>query len=415
MPHKDIRFELLRTDSQTRARRSRFRTDHGTVEGPAFMPVGTQGAVKAMTPDQVAATGAEVVLANTYHLALDGRRELVKRQGGLHDFMAWDRTILTDSGGFQVFSIPDKKITDEGVTFQDPGSGQVILLDPEESMAIQRDLGADIVMAFDQCVEYPASRRDVERGVERTARWAERCRAANLAPHQYLFGIVQGGTYDDLRERSARQITTIDFDGFAVGGVSVGEGHELMVQVTEATTPLLPENLPRYLMGVGTPEDILAAVASGIDMFDCVIPTRYARGGTLFTRTGRVRIGDKKYRKDRYPADTSCACYTCRNYSRLVLRHLHYAGEPLFHTLASIHNVHFYQDLMADIRTAIEEGRYAAFMAERLAQLGPRERDDVVNRPGRRQGAGNKNSSGRKQGSAKGPSGSKRRAPRRRP
>jgi queuine tRNA-ribosyltransferase len=383
MPQKDIQFELLKVDPSG-ARRARFRSEHGSVETPTFMPVGTQGALKALTPDQVLETGAEVVLANTYHLSYDGRRELVKRHGGLHSFMNWPKTILTDSGGFQVFSIPDKKIDDEGVSFVDPKTKKNIFLDPETSMATQRDLGADIVMAFDECVEYPAPRGYVERSLERTARWAARCRASKLDDHQFLFGIVQGGTHRDLRQRSARQITDIDFDGFAIGGVSVGEGHDLMKEVTEWTAPLLPEKLPRYLMGVGTPEDMLEAVERGIDMFDCVIPTRYARGGTLFTRSGRLRIGDKKFRKDRYPVDTNCACYTCRNYSRAILRHLHYAGESLFDTLASIHNIQFYEDLMAEMRQAIEAGTFAALKKTWMTRLVPKRASGSTAGKGRR-------------------------------
>ena len=370
MPRKDIAFELLAVDG--RARRSRFRTEHGTVECPAFMPVGTQGAVKAVDPDQVARTGAEVVLANTYPLSHDGRRELVRRAGGLHRFMAWSGTILTDSGGFQVFSLPSKKIDDDGVSFEDPSSKRRLFLDPETSMAIQRDLGADIVMAFDECVEYPAERSYVERSIERTARWARRCREAELAPHQFLFGIVQGGTWRDLREKSARSITAVDFDGFAIGGVSVGEGHELMKKVTAWTAPLLPENLPRYLMGVGHPEDLIEAIARGMDMFDCVIPTRYARGGTLFTRTGRLRIGDRKYKKDAYPIDTHCACSTCARFSRAVMRHLFYAGEPLYPNLASVHNLTYYQDLMREARAAIEDRRFEAWRQETLRAIRPR-------------------------------------------
>jgi queuine tRNA-ribosyltransferase len=371
MPQKDLHFELLSKDP-CGARRATFRTERGPVDTPAFMPVGTHGAVKAMTPDQVAATGAQVVLANTFHMALEDRRELVKRVGGLHKFMAWKRSILTDSGGFQVFSLPDKEITDAGVTFRWEKDGSPTFLDPERSMDVQRDLGADIVMAFDECVEHGAKRNYVERSVARTTRWAARCRQHELAPHQYLFGIVQGGAFEDLRARSAAEITAIPFDGFAIGGVSVGEGFDVMTRVVRFTAPLLPENLPRYLMGVGLPEDILAAVEHGIDMFDCVIPTRYARGGTLFSRTGKVRVTDKRYRKDRYPIDTACRCYTCSNFSRLVLRHLSYAQDPLFETLASIHNVHFYEDLMADIRTAIEAGRYLAFKEQWLARYAER-------------------------------------------
>ena len=371
MPLKDIGFELLVQDPGG-ARRGRFRTTHGSVETPAFMPVGTQGAVKAATPDQVAETGAEVVLANTFHLSLGDRTELVARAGGLHAFMAWKRTILTDSGGFQVFSLPERKIDDEGVLSRYGKDEAETLLTPERSMAIQRNLGADIVMAFDECVGHPASREYVARSIERTAAWARRCREARLGDHQFLFGIIQGGVYEDLRRRSARQITSLPFDGFAIGGVSVGEGHELMKRITAVTAPLLPEDLPRYLMGVGLPEDILAAVGLGVDMFDCVIPTRYARGGTLFTRMGKLRITDKRYRKDRYPVDTACGCYTCSRFSRLVLRHLHYAGEPLYDTLATIHNLTFYQDLMRDIRRAVEELRFESFAREWLDRYGSR-------------------------------------------
>ncbi len=373
MPQKDIHFELQKVDPSG-ARRSRYRTEHGTVECPTFMPVGTQGAVKAMTPDQVKETGAQVILANTFHMSLEDRRELVRKSGGLHKFMAWDRSILTDSGGFQVFSLPDKKITDDGVSFQWEKDGTETWLDPEVSMEIQRDLGADIVMAFDECVEHTAARQYIEKSVERTTRWAERCRAVELRPHQYLFGIIQGGSYEDLRTKSVRDLTAIPFDGYAIGGVSVGEGFDDMVKVVRFTAPKLPANLPRYLMGVGLPEDILAAVEHGIDMFDCVIPTRYARGATLFTRTGKLRVNDKRYRKDKYPVDTACRCYTCQKFSRLVLRHLFYAQEPLFETLASIHNVQFYQDLMADIRQSIEQGRYRAFRQEWLDRYSDRRR-----------------------------------------
>ena len=372
MPRKDIHFELLNVDP-TGARRSRFRTEHGSVECPAFMPVGTQGAVKAATPHQVEATGAQVILANTFHMSLENRRELVARAGGLHTLMAWPHTILTDSGGFQVFSLPDKNISEEGVAFQYGKDGATTVLDPETSMAIQTDLGADIVMAFDECVEYPATEEYVARSVARTTRWARRCRAVELAPHQYLFGIIQGGTFPRLRQRSAAEITDIPFDGFAIGGVSVGEGLELLKKIVSHTSPLMPEHLPRYLMGVGLPEDILASVERGMDMFDCVIPTRYGRGGTLFTRTGRIRVTDKRYRKDRYPPDTACECYTCKHFTRMVLRHLSYAGEALYDTLATIHNLHFYQDLMRDIRTAIEADRFADFSREFLARyLGKR-------------------------------------------
>jgi queuine tRNA-ribosyltransferase len=366
---RDLGFELLRTDPSG-ARRTRFRTTHGEVDTPGFMPVGTQGAVKAVLPRDVAETGAQVVLANTYHLSLSDRTDLVERSGGLHAFMAWDRTILTDSGGFQVFSLPGRQVDEDGVSFP-AGKGQPrLFLDPEGSMDIQRRLGADIVMAFDECHEHGASRSYVEASVELTARWARRCRAAPLAPHQYLFGIVQGGVHEDLRRRSAEQIRALDFDGYAIGGVSVGEGHELMTSVVRWTAPLLPEHRPRYLMGVGLPEDLLAAIGLGMDLFDCVIPTRYARGGTLFTRKGRLRIGDKLHRHDRSPIDGRCACYTCAHFSRMVLRHLHYVHEPVFETLASLHNLRFYQDLVADARHEIERGRFGAWSAAWLRRYG---------------------------------------------
>ncbi len=365
---RDIGFKLLNVDGA--ARRARFRTAHGTVELPAFMPVGTQGAVKAVLPRDVAEAGAEVVLANTYHLSLEDRTELVERAGGLHAFMNWPGTILTDSGGFQVFSLPDREVTDDGVSFPQ-GKGQPrLFLDADGSMDIQRRLGADIVMAFDECCAHDAPRSYVERSIERTAAWERRCRATKLGPHQLLFGIVQGGLHEDLRRRSAAQVRELAFDGYAIGGVSVGEGHERMVEVVRWTAPELPEDRPRYLMGVGLPHDLLAAIELGMDMFDCVIPTRYARGGTLFTRKGIVRIGDRIHRHDRDPPDVRCRCYTCRHYSRMVLRHLHYAHEPSFETLASIHNLSFYLRLMAEARHEIERGRFLAWKTAWLTRYG---------------------------------------------
>ncbi|MEW6258334.1 MAG: tRNA guanosine(34) transglycosylase Tgt [Thermodesulfobacteriota bacterium] len=358
--HKDLRFKIHTIDP-CGARRAEFTTTHGTVETPAFMPVGTAGFVRSTTPKDVMQTGAQVLLANTYHLMMSERLATVQRAGGLHHFMGWKRTILTDSGGFQVFSLPDKKITEDGVSFSFQEDGERLFLSPERSMELQMQLGADIVMAFDECVEYPASESYVAESLARTTRWAERCRKSPLQEHQYLFGIVQGGVYPELRTESARQITGIDFDGFAIGGVSVGEGFDLMAAVVRHTAPLLPENKPRYLMGVGLPEDILEAVSAGMDMFDCVIPTRYARNGTLFTRTGKIRIMDKNFRKDRFPVDTGCRCYTCQTYSRMVLRYLFFSHDPLAETLATIHNLTFYQDLMRDIRIAIEKHQFEAF------------------------------------------------------
>ncbi len=332
------------------------------------MPVGTAGFVRSLPPKEIEASGAEVLLANTYHLSSSERLATVKHLGGLHRFMGWQHTILTDSGGFQVFSLPNKKITEDGVYFSYEENSEKIFLSPERSMEIQRDLGADIVMAFDECVEYPASKDYVKQSIERTTRWAKRCRKSTLQPHQFLFGIVQGGIYPELRQKSAKDITAIAFDGFAIGGVSVGEGHDLMKKVVGITASSLPENKPRYLMGVGLPEDIIAAVGLGMDMFDCVIPTRYARYGTLFTRTGKIRIMDKKYRKDKYPVDTKCQCYTCQTFSRMVLRYLFFTGDPLAEMLATIHNLTFYQDLMHNIRIAIEKDSFEKFQKEWLGR-----------------------------------------------
>lgn len=368
-----IQFILHQVDASG-ARRGEFTTARGTVPTPAFMPVGTAGFVRATLPRDVASSGAQVLLANTYHLSLGERLKTVERLGGLHRFMGWERTILTDSGGFQVFSLPRKTITEEGVTFAYTENGEAVFMGPEQSMQIQRTLGADIVMCFDECVAYPATREQVRNGVARTTRWAERCREYVLQPHQFLFGIVQGGVYEDLRRESAAAITALAFDGYAIGGVSVGEGFELMQKVVNCTVPLLPADQPRYLMGVGLPEDILAAVEGGMDMFDCVIPTRYARNGTLFTRMGKMRIMDRTWQKDKYPVDTQCNCYTCQTYSRMVLRYLFFTRDPLAETLATIHNLTFYQDLMADIRTAISENRFAAFKRDWLAGYLPTNR-----------------------------------------
>ena len=371
-PGGGLRFRLLKqAEGATRARRGRFVTAHGVVETPAFMPVGTQAAVKCVTPEQVAATGAQVVLANTYHLSLADRTQLVERHGGLHGLMHWPQTILTDSGGFQVFSLKDRQITEEGVQFRFDIDGTPATLTPESSMDIQRRLGADIVMAFDECVDHRAGRQYVEDSVERTFRWLKRCTQVKLGNHQHLFGIIQGGMELDLRAHAASQLISLDLPGYAIGGVSVGEGHESMVRVVKHTAPLLPVDKVRYLMGVGLPEDLVASVDCGMDIHDCVIPTRYAREGTVFTWDGKMRIQDKKFRKDRYAIDTACTCYTCSGgvggvggtggYSRAYLRHLSFASEPLGETLMTIHNLHFYQDLMRAMRQAIEQDRFPAW------------------------------------------------------
>ncbi len=374
-PGNGLHFQQLA--SSGKARRGRFVTAHGSVETPAFMPVGTQGTVKCVLPDQVAATGAEVVLANTYHLGILDRTQIVERLGGLHSMMRWDRTILTDSGGFQVFSLPERQISEEGVSFsfrtggRRGGEEKPMLLTPESAMEIQRRLGADIVMAFDECVDHREPAKYMAKSLERTQRWLKRCALAPLQPHQHLFGIIQGGMELDLRTRAVQQVTSLDLPGYAIGGVSVGEGHDAMVRVVRHTAPLMPADQVRYLMGVGLPEDLVAAVGCGMDIFDCIIPTRYAREGTLFTWDGKMRIQDKKYRKDRYPVDTSCECLTCAGgYSRAYLRHLIFADEPLYGTLATLHNLHFYQDLMRAMRSAIEDNRFERWADTFLQRYG---------------------------------------------
>ena len=363
----DIQFELLKTDGS--ARRARFTTAHGVVETPTFMAVGTQGAVKCVTPSQVEETQTQIVLANTYHMSLHQRTALVERHGGLHAFTHWPKTMLTDSGGFQVFSLPNREITEEGVTFSFSEDGEQTFLTPESSMETQRRLGADIVMAFDECVEYPAPYEYVASSVERTFRWLKRCAQVELDDHQHLFGIIQGGVELDLRTRSAEQVCSVPLPGYAIGGVSVGEGLPLLEKVVGHTAPLMPVNKPRYLMGVGLPEDLVASVERGMDMFDCVIPTRYAREGTVFTWDGKMRIQDKKFRKDRYPIDTNCTCAACSaGFSRSYLRHLMFAKEPLAETLMTIHNLRFYQELMAAMRSAIEEQRFASWKNDFIAR-----------------------------------------------
>ncbi len=336
------------------------------------MVVGTHAAVRALTPQQVRTTGAEVVLANTYHLAIRGRPELVARFGGLHAFMRWDGPILTDSGGFQVFSLPNKEIGDAGVRFKNELDGSVVDLTPERSIEIQNQLGADVIMAFDECTPYPADEALAKAGVRRTLAWIERCLRAHARPReQALFGIVQGSVYPELRRACAEALVALDLPGYAIGGVSVGEGHELLCRVTEHAAPLLPETKPRYLMGVGLPEDVIAAIGFGIDLFDCVIPTRYARSASVFTRRGRIRLTNRRYRRDAYPIDTSCDCAACAGgFSRAYLQHLFQANEILSAVLASIHNVHFYQCLVREARAAILAGEFEAWRAAFLLEYG---------------------------------------------
>lgn len=345
-------------------------TPHGEVLTPAFMPVGTHGALKAMTTEQAHATGSQVLLGNTYHLTMRPGEQLVEKLGGLHAFMAWDGTLLTDSGGFQVFSLPKVEITDRGARFKNEFSGQSMEITPERSIEIQNTLGADIIMAFDECTPFPASQKQASQGVRRTLSWMERClRAHARAEDQALFAIVQGSTFQHLRASCAEALVSMDLPGYAIGGVSVGEGHELLCEVSSFTAPLLPENKPRYLMGVGLPEDLLACVGHGIDMFDCVIPTRYARSATAFTARGRIRLSNRRFRRDAFPIDPSCRCYACAGgMSRAYLHHLFAANEILSAILCSIHNLHFYQDLMQRSRTAILEDRYDAFCKDFLAE-----------------------------------------------
>lgn len=357
-----MRFERLAQDGK--ARRGRLSLPHGTVETPVFMPVGTYGAVKGVTPDELTALGAQIILGNTFHLWLRPGLEVFRAQGGLHGFMGWQRPILTDSGGFQVFSLGAlRKISEEGVTFRSPINGDRLFLTPELSMQIQRDLNSDIVMAFDECTPYPATEEQARQSMELSLRWAERSLRGHEGNPNTLFGIVQGGMHEGLRERSAREMTTLDFPGYAIGGLSVGEPAADRERILAHTPLLLPENKPRYLMGMGTPEDIVAAVSAGIDMMDCVMPTRNARNGWLFTRFGNVKIRNAGYRHDTRPLDSTCSCYTCQHFSRSYLHHLQQTREMLGARLNTLHNLHYYQTLMAELREAIEQGTLAAFMA----------------------------------------------------
>jgi queuine tRNA-ribosyltransferase len=362
-------FEVSQTSG--RARAGRLTTPHGAVLTPAFMPVGTAAAVKAVTARDLREAGAQIILANTYHLMLRPGDALVAERGGLHGFTPWNGPFLTDSGGYQVFSLAAlRKLTEEGVSFRSHLDGSAHLLSPERSMEIQRNLGADIVMAFDECPPWPAEREAVELATARTTRWAARSReafetlGARHGHEQLLFGIVQGGVHLDLRERSAREIAALGFPGLAVGGLSVGEPKDEMMRVLEHLDPVLPEDKPRYLMGVGTPDDLVEGVARGIDLFDCVMPTRNARNGQLFTRTGKLSIRNARYRDDPRPPDPACSCFTCRTVSRAYLRHLHLAKEMSAATYATIHNLAHYLDMMSRVRESIVLGRFEAFRQE---------------------------------------------------
>lgn len=354
-------FTLTTTDKQ--ARRGYLAFPRGRVETPAFMPVGTYGTVKGVTPRDIAATGAQIILGNTFHLMLRPGTEVVKEHGDLHDFTQWQGPILTDSGGFQVFSLGKmRKISEEGVSFRSPVDGSPVELNPEIAMQVQRDLGADIVMIFDECTPYPANTDEARKSMELSLRWAARSKAAHGDNPAALFGIVQGGMYEALRAESLAGLEALDFDGYAIGGLSVGEPKEDMLRVLDGLTPLMPAQRPRYLMGVGKPEDIVEAVRRGVDMFDCVMPTRNARNGHLFTATGVVKIRNARHRHDTGPLDPQCDCYTCTQFSRAYLHHLDKCGEILGAQLNTIHNLHFYQTLMSEMRAAIESGTLEAWV-----------------------------------------------------
>ena len=353
------------------ARRGRLTLAHGTVETPVFMPVGTYGSVKAMSPAELTDLGAQIILGNTFHLWLRPGSEVVAAHGGLHRFMGWDKPILSDSGGFQVWSLGElRKVREEGVAFASPVNGDRLLLTPEKSMQIQRALDSDIVMVFDECTAFPATRDAAAQSMELSLRWAARSKAAHEGNPNALFGIVQGGMYDDLRDRSREQLEEIGFDGYAIGGLSVGEPKEEMMRVLAHTAPRLPARRPRYLMGVGTPEDLVAGVCSGIDMFDCVLPTRNARNGWLFTRYGDIRIRNARHRADTAPLDRSCGCYACTHFSRSYLHHLQRVNEILGARLATIHNLYYYLTLMSELRSAIAAGSLADFAARFRADRG---------------------------------------------
>lgn len=358
---REFPFSVDATDGPARA--TTLELPHGTVRTPVYMPVGTQAAVRSVSPLHLAETGTQILLANTYHLSQRPGEKLVAKAGGLHKFMGVDLPMLTDSGGFQVFSL-EKEVSENGVTFRYEVDGKPTVLTPERSMEIQEALGADIAMVFDECIAYGTDRTYAEGSVDRTSRWEARCKEAHTRDDQALFGIIQGGFWPDLRERSAKAVSDIGFDGYAIGGLSVGEGHDTMCEVLDWTTPHMPVDRPRYLMGVGRPIDLVEGVARGVDMFDCVIQTRHARSGVAWTWRGRVRLTDSRYRSDLYPIDTRCTCYTCRTFSRAYLNHLFRVGEILAASLVSIHNIAWFHQFMDEMRTSIVEQRFQAFREE---------------------------------------------------
>ncbi len=367
-----FKFEVLKKSNENAARTGRVTTSHGIIETPIFMPVGTQATVKSMTPEELKEIKAQIILSNTYHLYMRPGHELVEEAGGLHKFMNWDLPILTDSGGFQVFSLgPMRKISEEGVAFRSHIDGSKHFISPEKAVKIQTALGSDIIMAFDECPPFPAERQYVKDSLERTTRWAKRCKDAHKnTGNQTLFGIVQGGMYKDLRKQSAEELMDLDFEGYALGGLSVGEPKHLMYEMLEHTTPLLPEDKPRYLMGVGSPDCLFEGVERGVDMFDCVLPTRLARNGTAMTSKGRISIKQARFTRDFSPLDPECDCYTCRNYSKAYLRHLYKSNEILSSRLFSYHNLYFLIKIMERIRKAIEEDTFKALKKDFFRNYG---------------------------------------------
>ena len=358
-----VTYELIKKDRRTKARRGIVHTPHGDIQTPVFMPVGTAATVKAMRPEEVRDMGAEIILSNTYHLYLRPGHEIVREAGGLHSFMNWDRAILTDSGGFQVFSLgPLRKITEEGVEFRSHIDGSKHMLSPEKSIEVQTALGSDIMMAFDECAPYPSDRNYIIESMARTHRWLRRCKEAQTDhENQALFGIMQGGFYHDLRKQSAKAVTDLDLPGYAIGGLSVGEPKEVFIEMLDSCVDYLPEDKPRYIMGVGTPDYLFEGVERGVDMFDCVLPTRIARHGMAMTSHGRLNIKNARFERDFGPLDPECDCYTCRNYSRAYLRHLYKADEMLSSMLLSNHNLHFLVKMMDNIRKSIEEDRFTEY------------------------------------------------------
>lgn len=367
-----VTYELIKTCKQSGARLGKLHTPHGTIDTPIFMPVGTLATVKTLSPEELNEMSAQIILSNTYHLWLRPGEDVIKEAGGLHFFMNWEKPILTDSGGFQVFSLSKlREIKEEGVYFRNHLNGEKLFLSPEKAVEIQEALGADIIMAFDECPPYPAEESYMKSSVERTSRWAERCLEAQTnSKKQALFGIVQGGAYEKYRKQSVNDLLSLDFPGYAIGGLSVGEPKEVMYEVLEITTPLLPDDKPRYLMGVGSPDALIEGVIRGIDMFDCVLPTRIARNGTCMTSTGRLVVRNAKYARDFRPIDENCDCYTCQNYSRAYIRHLVKANETFGFRLTSYHNLYFLLNLMKNVRDAIQEDRLLDFKEEFFEQYG---------------------------------------------